>query len=990
LADTFEQEHGEITSDYRAALFDAAPEPILLLNVHGTILHANLAAQRLLGGPKRNLAGCSAIELIAPDRLETLRAALAAAAAGRACRLEMALRDAGGAGAWLDARFGRLAEKHPGLVVMTCHDITAARRRDLELSGQAGILRAIAEGAKLHDILDSCCELAETLVDGARCSIMLYDAEGAAPPDGAVADPPPVLLAALHDLPVSSAAGRHKAKSARFRLMVARRDMVSALPAEDSGDSTELYAPEGDPSVMSACWSLPLCVGRSVAGAMSIRMRGTEAPPDAVLAQIWRCANLASLALSQLQARNALAESEARFRVAAEVVPGFLFVYDPSGTLTYVNQFYRERTGRSGRDLMVARMDTIHPDDREACVQDWQRAIEAGTGLEGRYRVRMANGGYRWFLERGMPQRDAAGAIIAWVGVAVDIDELIASREAIQRYRTELEELVAERTRTLSETASELHAETSRREQAMEALAHKHKIDALGQLTAGVAHDFNNLLVAIMGGFQLIDAQLQDASVQQLTRNGLQAAERAASLVRQLLAVARREPPRPETVDLAETMPAMRDLLRHALNPRHTLNITVTKEVWLVVVDAPQLETALLNLAVNSRDAMGEHGTLTITAANAPDGSIEGVHGDHVIITVADTGGGIPAHLLQRVSEPFFTTKPRGEGTGLGLAMVKNFALASGGDIAIDSVTGEGTRIHVRLPRARAQSEARPVTGEIRPRETCVLVVEGDDAVRPITSALLRDAGYRVVEAANSAVALALMQIGGDIDVMVTGSQMTSMDGLRLVRAVRAVRPSMPAVVVTSHGDDKQVTSEIVVQKPFAGADLTQAVARALGRSGAPEQGRRSDRLMGMMRSATIRDAYMMWQTLRGEGSLPGYRALQAAGAGWAANAFVVTLEPHTEPPHFRWVSIGEALHRYLPFAAGELVFESAGTETLLGPLEQIYRGCAADRMPHFQAVDVALAQGWSIPGERIVMPATADGEAITHLVGIIAFDSAL
>ena len=546
MARTYEQEQGEITPDYRTALFDAAPEPIQLLDVHGTILLANQAAQVLRDGLRSNLAERSFTELIALEHHAALRAALAAAAGGKACQLELKSRDGDDAGIWLDARFGPLAESQPGLVVMTCHDITVARRRDIKLNGQADILRAIAD------------------------------------------------------------------------------------------------------------------------------------------------------------------------------------------------------------------------------------------------------------------------------------------------------ELVAGQTEALSKTASEQIGEPPHQDH-IEALAHSHKIDTLGQLTAGLAHDFNNLLVAIMGGFQLIDAHLQDEAVQQLTRNGMQAAERAASLVRQLLAVARREPPRPEIVNLAEAIPAMRDLLRYALNPRHALNITVPEEVWPVMVDAPQLETALLNLAVNARDAMGERGTLTITVANVSAGSAAGVHGDHVIITVADTGAGIPAHLQQRVSEPFFTTKPRGAGTGLGLTMVKNFADASGGDIDIESSAAEGTKIHLRLPRAPGQALASAMPEETVKRQTCVLVVEDQDAVRPITSALLRDAGYRVVEAADSAVALAIMQVGGEIDVLVTNVHARSMDGPRLVRAVRCVRPGLPAILVASHDDGNGLAPDIVVKTPFDGADLTHAISLALAgsavRGAAPRPG---------------------------------------------------------------------------------------------------------------------------------------------------------
>jgi PAS domain S-box-containing protein len=693
------------------------------------------------------------------------------------------------------------------------------------------------------------------------------------------------------------------------------------------------------------------------------------------------------MALGQVAARQALAESETRFRLAADIMPGFLWVADPAGNMTYINRSYRERTGYSAAQLIDgAWLQTIHPEDQAMCEQLWASAIAEGTDVEGRYRIRMTDGSYRWYLERGMPQRAPDGTITAWVGVAVDIEELIAGREAIQRYRAELEALVTERTEALSQTASELNAETSRREQAMEALAHKHKIDALGQLTAGVAHDFNNLLVAIMGGFQLIELRAQDASIQQLTRNGLHASERAASLVRQLLSVARREPPRPEQIDLSEALPGMQDLLRHALTQRQVVTLDVPRETWPVFVDAAQLETALLNLAVNARDAMPEGGTLSISAANRP--AEGGGNQDSVLITVADTGSGISPQLLERVCDPFFTTKPRGEGTGLGLAMVKNFVTAAGGDIRLESTQGVGTRILLRLPRALPVAtvpRAIPAPEIAAHRETAVLVVEDDEAVRPITCTFLRDAGYRVLEAASGAVALALLQVSGDIDILVTDLAMPAMDGLQLAQAVRAARPNLPAVLVTSHADSHDLSDQIVVRKPFTSADLTQAVALALGRH--PEPPRRHDRLLTLMRSGVVREAYMTWQALRGDQALPRFGALTVAGRAWAESSFLVAVDRHFEPPRFRWVSVGRSLMRYLPYPPNTPVEESSRTEALLGPLEQIYQGCVADNMPHFQAVEVPNDDGGSAPGERLLMPVTSEAGGVTHLLGIIALE---
>ncbi len=984
MADAVTMHEEDVAPDLRAAVFDAAPEPIKLLNERGEVLRANLAAQRVLGATNAELVGRSYLDLVAPEHHAALRDAIEAAATGQCCRLELQMRGADGAQLWWETNFYPLDASRPGLVVMSCRDVTEIRRRDVGLRGQAHILRCIAEGAPLNDILNECCLLAERLLDGTQCCVILHETTGTAAQSGPVPGLPAEFVAALHDVPLTEGTTPGSNEAARFRLVVANGAAIQPR----RGD----WQPPTNGQALSTCWSLPLRANGEVVGAFAAYYRPPRPPSDEELERAWHCANLASMALAQHHARQALAESETRFRVAAEVVPGFLWVADPAGDMTYVNPFYEQRTGRGAAELINgAWLETIHPDDRAACAELWENAIAEGTSVESRYRIRMVNGTYRWFLERGMPQRAADGTITAWVGVAVDIDELIAGREVIQRYRGELEKLVAERTLALNETTTELQAEMSRREEAMAALSHQHKIEALGELTAGVAHDFNNLLAAIMGGFQLIETRTQDAGLLTLTRNGLHASERAASLVRQLLSVARREPPRPEWLDLSVALPGMRDLLRHALHAGISLQVEVPRDIWPVFVDAPQLENALLNLVVNARDAMPDGGTVTISAANrAADPALGAEARDAVVVTVADTGKGIPKDLLARVCEPFFTTKPRGEGTGLGLAMVKNFVSAAAGEMAVESVEGVGTRIALVLPRAAspvALPRTLPLTERTRQGATTALVVDDDEAVRAITCAFLREAGYRVLEAASGAVALALLQVSGPIDVLVTDLVMPSMDGLQLSHAVRAARPGLPVVLLTGYADEHDVSGDIVVQKPFSSADLTQAVARALGRKAA--EAPRVDRLLMRMQSGLIREAYLTWQALRGDGALPRFGALTVAGRAWAEHTFLLSVDARATPARFRWVSVGQALTRQMPFAPGEQVVESPVTQALLGPLEQIYRGCVADGMPHYDAVAIGAGGNRTMPGERLLMPVTSEAGGVTHLLGIIAFDEA-
>ncbi len=990
MADAVTMHEDDTAPEIRAAVFDAAPEPIKLLNERGELLRANLAAQRVVGLPNSALVGRPYYDFVAPEYHTALRDAVEAAATGRCCHLELRLHAADGVQVWWETSLYPLDAMRPGPVVVSCRDITESRRRDIGLRGQARILRLIAEAAPINDVLDECCVLAERLLDGSRCCVILHENPiGAPPPDprqsGASPGLPAEFVASLHEVNLAESDGADGSKLANFRLVVSADVTIQPRRGE--------WQPAPRGQGLAACWSLPLRAGGAVIGAFAAYYRPPRPPSDEELERVWHCANLAAMALAQHAARQALAESETRFRVAAEVVPGFLWVADPTGQTTYVNAFYQERTGYSAAALIDgAWLETIHPDDRENCAQLWETAIAEGKGVEGRYRIRMADGTYRWFLERGLPQRGPDGAITAWVGVAVDIDELIAGREVVQRYRSELEKLVAARTQALDDAHNELHAEMSRREQAMAALSHQHKIEALGELTAGVAHDFNNLLAAIMGGFQLIESRTQDAGLLTLTRNGLHASERAASLVRQLLSVARREPPRAEWLDLSVALPGMQDLLRHALHGGVTLSVQVPRDIWPVFVDAPQLENALLNLVVNARDAMPNGGTLTISAANqaAPpqDAASTTAAADRVVITVADTGTGIPAHLLERVFEPFFTTKPRGEGTGLGLAMVKNFVTAASGEIAVESTLGVGTRICLRLPRAAsavAVVRPHPTVEHGRHGHPTALVVDDDEAVRVITCAFLREAGYRVLEAASGAVALALLQVSGPIDVLVTDLVMPSMDGLQLSHAVRAARPGLPAVLLTGYADEHDISDETVVRKPFTSAELTQAVAGALGRTveGPP----RADRLLTRMRSSLIREAYMTWQALRGDEALPRFGALTVAGRAWAENAFLLSVDRRSDPPQFRWVSVGQALARHFPYAPSEPVGPSPLTDALLGQLDQIYLGCVADGMPHYQAVEIALGAQAPIPGERLLMPVTSEAGGVTHLLGIVAFD---
>jgi PAS domain S-box-containing protein len=639
--------------------------------------------------------------------------------------------------------------------------------------GSAQWLRPTVQDRPLAAMLDETCQLAEALLPGARCSLQLHDAAGITLQPGAGANLP-------------------------------------------------------------ACWSVPLRAGGRVVGALAAHYDTPHAPTGEELRRVESCARLAELVLEQHATQQAQADAEAGFRTAAELLPGHLFIIQPDGQRLYANAHYEATTGVP-IDLLQGDgwRAVLHPDDAEETLAAYFAALRGRLPWEWRFRIRTGDGTYRWYMSRLRPQTRDDGSVAVWIGVEIDIDDLVTAQQMLDRYRAELEEKVAARTRALEATAAELEAEMARREAAMAALAHSQKVEALGQLTGGVAHDFNNLLSAIMGGLELIDRRTDDPAVGKLARQGLQTCERAAALVRQLLAVARRDPPEPRRVEPARALPQLRNLLRHAVHVGIELTIEVAADTWSVLVDPPQLETALLNLALNARDAMPTGGRLAVTAENCAVGAARPATlppRDYVRISVTDTGCGIPPHVLPHVLEPFFTTKPRSEGTGLGLAMVQAFVRNAGGEIGVHSEPGQGTVISLFLPRAAdVPAEAPPADPPVpQPADhATILVVDDNDAVRFIAGAFLRDAGYDVVEASGGQPALAVMR-SRPADLVVTDLAMPGMDGTQLAAQVRAEWPGVPVIFVTGYGDKFDLSRERTVQKPYAAKTLLGAVAEAL------------------------------------------------------------------------------------------------------------------------------------------------------------------
>jgi len=419
--------------------------------------------------------------------------------------------------------------------------------------------------------------------------------------------------------------------------------------------------------------------------------------------------------------------------------------------------------------------------------------------------------------------------------------ELYRKTRQLEELNAELESRVAERTAELARTNAELEQRVEERaREREEALAQVHemqKLESLGQLTGGVAHDFNNLLMAVLGNLELAKKNLpDDARLQRLIDGAIQGAERGATLTKRMLAFARRQELRPEAVDVARLVDSMIDMLRRALGPMIQISTDFDGGLAPVHVDPNQLELALLNLAVNARDAMPLGGQLTITAhACIGVGEIATLGpGDYIRVEVRDSGCGMDEATLRRASEPFFSTKGPGRGTGLGLSMVDGLVAQSGGAMRISSRMGAGTNVEFWLPVSVVpnwQAPAAPVliprSGDTRPLR--VLLVDDDPIVAEGTAAMIEDLGYLVVEVESGARALDLLRVDPNFDIVITDYVMPGMTGSQLAEEVRRMRPGLPVAIATGYADAAREASGLPrLNKPYRQHNLAMLIAQLI------------------------------------------------------------------------------------------------------------------------------------------------------------------
>jgi signal transduction histidine kinase len=409
---------------------------------------------------------------------------------------------------------------------------------------------------------------------------------------------------------------------------------------------------------------------------------------------------------------------------------------------------------------------------------------------------------------------------------------LAAQREAAAL----LEQLVGERTRDLEQANLRLTEEIATRERAQAALLQAQKIEALGQLVGGIAHDFNNLLMAVIGNLDLLAKRVgPDPRLDRLVAGALEGARRGATLTQRLLAFARKQELQAQVIDIARLVEGMTALIDRSVGPMVQVGVQADAALPAVTVDPNQLEMALLNLAVNARDAMPLGGALgiQITAETVPVAGELGLPaGRYVLLKVRDTGEGMAPETLAKAVEPFFSTKAVGKGTGLGLSTVFGLAQQSGGALRLESAPGEGTTVSLWLPAANeAVAPARaPVGATLTIAPITILLVDDDPLIAASTAALLEDLGHHVVEAGSGARALALLETGPRPDLMITDYAMPGMTGLELGRQVRRKHPGLPVLLATGFADleDAQSLELPRLAKPYTQDQLAAQIERVM------------------------------------------------------------------------------------------------------------------------------------------------------------------
>jgi PAS domain S-box-containing protein len=552
-----------------------------------------------------------------------------------------------------------------------------------------------------------------------------------------------------------------------------------------------------------------------------------------------RLDELAQTARALSVSREALAASEAELRRVADALPVLIGFVDRDYRYRFANKAYEDWLYRSPTSVIGLTV-------REAAGEDIfeQRKVYMDRALAGED-VQMQlpwphrDGRRREAEVRYLPRRNDSGEIDGFHIFAHDVTVRVESEEALRRSAEQLEAKVAERT-------SELNAEIANRARVEAALRQSQKMEAIGQLTGGIAHDFNNMLTGVIGSLDIVRMRLasgKTGDIGQFVQLALASANRAASLTQRLLAFSRRQSLDSKPIDINGLVDSLGDLLTRTMGERISVQLELDPQLPAGIADASELESAILNLAINARDAMPEGGRLQVQTrlthldASHVAGKPALKPGRYVVISVSDSGVGMAPELVEKVFEPFFTTKPLGQGTGLGLSMVYGFAQQSGGEVRIHSTPDVGTTVSLYLPASEQEAAApEPEAAAIDSNGDgqCVLLVEDDEAVRTLVRVVLEQLGYIALEAAEALVAIPILASPRRIDLMISDVGLPGMNGRELAEVARKHRPELPILFATGYAENAAIRASFLgsnmamITKPFTVELLANKVGEML------------------------------------------------------------------------------------------------------------------------------------------------------------------
>ena len=549
------------------------------------------------------------------------------------------------------------------------------------------------------------------------------------------------------------------------------------------------------------------------------------------------------------QSQETLAASEAELRLVADALPVLIAFVDTQCRYAFVNRAYEQWLGKPVDAITGQRLDVVLGPETWAHRQAYAERALSGEAVSFSTNWPTHTGERRECDIRYLPRHTAAGAVDGFHIFVADVTERTLALEAVQEQAAELEHKVAERT-------AELQAQVLARASTESALHQARKMESVGQLTGGIAHDFNNMLTGIISALDLIRMRVEAGRVDGLERwvdVASASANRAAGLTQRLLAFSRRQSLNSRSLVLNELVSSLDDLLRRTLGETVRLTMVLGDDLPPVRADANQLESAILNLTINARDAMPRGGHLCIrTRREVVDGAASAVSGDihpgcYAVLSVTDTGEGIPPDVLERVFEPFFTTKPIGQGTGLGMSMIYGFMQQSNGHVRVDSEVGRGTTVSLYLPESEADlaADGRAAASDdmqdmVTPTGSGqqLLVVEDDAQVRTLVTEVLIELGYVVTVVEEGEAALAVLRSPWRVDALVTDVGLPGINGRQLAEIARQTQPALPALFMTGYAEAALDQSEFLeegmqmIGKPFSLNDFGDAVARLFRRGG--------------------------------------------------------------------------------------------------------------------------------------------------------------